>query len=374
MASTAETEDAFCKRMSQLVTDSHLCLSVALGVQTGLFEKMAEWDEPKFCEEIAQATDKKERYVREWLGAMVTGKIVELSTDSSGVDRFLLPPRRRNALTRAGATDSSTAYSLTIPALAEVFGKIVNCFKKDGPKGVSYSAYSNLLWTSLGGLTEAKYKKHLVADIIPAVPGMTEALESGASVLDIGCGTGATSTLLAAAFPRSTVLAVDTSDEALEITQSKVLKQNLNNITVAKQDASKLPSDWSGKFDLIFANDMVHDSAQPGDVLRCCYEVLKTDGTFVMNDIYTHSSMAKNIQFPYAPLVYNFSVFHCMPVSLNEDGMGLGSAWGIEKAEEMIRAAGFTEVRLTRCPTDVDAMFVCKKTTGEFLDRSLSKP
>ncbi|XP_072046948.1 S-adenosylmethionine-dependent methyltransferase Rv2258c-like [Amphiura filiformis] len=362
MASTTETEDAFTKRMSQLVGDSHLCLSVALGVQTGLFEKMAEWDEPKSSEEIAQATESKERYVREWLGAMVTGSIVELSTDSSGVDRFLLPPCRRNALTRAGATDSSTHYSLAIPALAEVFGKIVNCFKKDGPKGVSYSDYSDVLWIALGGSTEAKYKKHLVADVLPAVPGMTEALESGASVLDIGCGTGATSTLLAAAFPNSTVLAVDISDKALEIIQAKVLKQNLNNITVAKQDACKLPSDWAGKFDFVLANDVVHDSAQPGDILRCCYDVLKTDGTFVMNDIYTHSSMAKNIQFPYAPLVYNFSVFHCMPVSLNEDGMGLGTAWGIEKAEEMIRAAGFTEVQLTRCPTDMDAMFVCKKT------------
>ncbi|XP_072047614.1 S-adenosylmethionine-dependent methyltransferase Rv2258c-like [Amphiura filiformis] len=361
MTSTTETENDFSGRMSKLVTDSHLCLSVALGVQTGLFEKMTEWNEPKSCEEIAQATDSKERYVREWLGAMVTGSIVELSTDSSGVDRFLLPPRRRNALTRAGSTDSSAASSLLIPALAEVFGKIVNCFKKDGPKGVSYSDYSDVYWKSVNGMTEDKYKKHLLVDIVPAVPGMTEALESGASVLDIGCGSGATTLLFADAFPNSTVLAVDTSDEALEILQSKALKQNLNNITVAKQDASTLPSDWAGKFDFVLANDMVHDTAQPGDVLRCCYEVLKTDGTFVMKDVYTHSSMAKNIPFPYASMVYNFSVFSCMSVSLNEDGMGLGAAWGIEKAEEMIRAAGFTEVQLRQWPTDMDAMFICKK-------------
>ncbi|XP_072047622.1 S-adenosylmethionine-dependent methyltransferase Rv2258c-like [Amphiura filiformis] len=349
--------------MTQLVGDSHLCLSVALGVQTGLFEKMAEWDEPKSSTEIAQATDSKERYVREWLGAMVTGKIVELSSDSAGVDRFLLPPRRRNALTKAGASNSSASYSLTIPALAEVFGKIVNCFKKDGPKGVSYSDYSDVYWTALDGWTEDTYKKHLLADIIPAIPGMTKTLECGTSILDIGCGTGATSTLLAAAFPSSTVLAVDTSGKALEILQSKVLKHNLNNITVAKQDACTLPSDWSGKFDFVLANDMVHVTAQPADVLRCCYEVLKTDGTFALIGDYTHSSIAKNIQFPYAPMLYNFGVFNCMPVSLNEDGMGLGPAWGIEKAGEMIRVAGFTEVLLTQCPTDMDAMmFVCKKT------------
>ncbi|XP_072033353.1 S-adenosylmethionine-dependent methyltransferase Rv2258c-like [Amphiura filiformis] len=306
--------------MFQLVTDSHLCLSVALGVQTGLFEKMAEWDEPKSSEEIAQATDSKEWYVREWLGAMVTGQIVELSSDSSGVDRFLLPPRRRNALTRAGSTDSSASYSLTIPALAETFRKVVKCFKKDGPKAVSYSDYSDVYWTSLDGWTENTYKRHLQADIIPAIPGMTETLESGASVLDIGCGAGATSTLLAAGFPSSTVLAVDTSDEALEILQSKVLKQKLNNITIAKHDACTLPSDWSGKFDFVLANDMVHATAQPGDVLRCCYEVLKTDGTFALIGDYMHSSMAKNIQIPYAPMIYNFELFNCMPMSLNEDG------------------------------------------------------
>ncbi len=130
---------------------------------------------------------------------------------------------------------------------------------------------------------------------------------------------------------------------------------------MVKQDASKLPSDWTELYDFVLANDMVHDTARPDKVLRCCYEVLKPDGTFVMNDVYMHTSMAKNTQFDYAPMVYNYGLYNCMAVSLNEDGMGLGAAWGIEKAEEMTRTAGFTKIELKQCPTSFDAMFICKK-------------
>ena len=194
--------------------------------------------------------------------------------------------------------------------------------------------------------------------LIKAVPHISFT-ESGARVLDIGCGTGSISIRLALAFPNSTITAADYSDEALDVIRSKVREQNIKNITVVKEDASKLPSDWTGKYDFVLAIHMVHDTARPDKVLRCCYEVLKPNGTYVMIDTYMHNSMAKNIQFDYAPMIYNYSIHNCMAVSLNENGMGLGPAWGIEKAEEMTRKAGFTKIELKQYSSD--AMFICRK-------------
>lgn len=184
----------------------------------------------------------------------------------------------------------------------------------------------------------------------------------GTSVLEIGCGTGATSLRVAASYPNSNVLATDYSDDALAILTTKALDLDLSNITIAKQDATELPSDWTGKFDYIFANDMVHDTAKPAEVISGCYRVLKPNGTFIMIDVNVHTSLAQNVGDPCAPMVYNFSLLNCMPVSLYYDGAGLGAAWGVEKARKMLEEAGFKNIQLKCCPTDFDAMFICKKS------------
>lgn len=181
-------------------------------------------------------------------------------------------------------------------------------------------------------------------------------------MLEIGCGTGVVALLLAAAFPACSILSTDYSKEPLDILRSKATKQKLTNITVAVQDATKLSQDWTGKYDYVLANDMVHDTAKPAAVLSECYRVLKPDGTFIMTDVNLHSKLADNIGNPFAPMVYNFSLMNCMPVSLHYDGAGLGAAWGVEKATEMIKEAGFSSVKLCEVPEGgMDALFINKK-------------
>ena len=162
-------------------------------------------------------------------------------------------------------------------------------------------------------------------------------------MLDIGCGSGRAVCRLAAEFPNSRFVGYDLCDDAVAAARAEAERQGLNNIRFETRDVSQLGE--KEKFDLITAFDAIHDQAKPDVVLREIVAALRPGGTFLMQDILASSHLEKNLDNPIAPFLYTISTMHCMTVSLAQGGAGLGTCWGRELAEKMLRDAGLARHR-----------------------------
>ncbi len=335
--------ESFAERMLDILNSGGLALMTSLGHRTGLFDTMAELP-PSTSEQIAAAAKLNERYIREWLGAMVTGGIVEY--DPAG-RVYHLPQEHAAFLTRAATPDNIAVFAQYIPVLGIVEDEIVECFKKGG--GVPYSAYPRFHQvmaedsgqTVVAALTNA---------ILPLVPGLVESLQNGIKVLDIGCGSGRAVNTMGNTFPRSRFVGYDISEEAIATGRAEAEQLGLSNVRFGVRDVTNLKE--SAQYDLITAFDAIHDQAEPGKVLSEISKALRPNGTFLMQDIKSSSELHKNLDHPVAPLLYTVSCMHCMTVSLSQNGEGLGAMWGEEKAREMLRDAGFTKVEVRQLPHD----------------------
>lgn len=336
--------EAFAGRMVGVLNESAVALMTSIGHRTGLFDTMAT-RAPATIQQIAEAAGLHERYVREWLGAMVVGRIVEYDQER---DTYTLPPEHAAFLTRAATSDNLAMYTQFIGLLGTVEDAIVDCFHNGG--GVPYSAYTRFqevmaedsAQTVVAALTDA---------ILPLVPGLVEALQAGIRVLDVGCGRGRALSLMARTFPQSHFTGYDFLEEAILPARVEAQAQGLTNIHFEVQDVTHIDS--REEFDLITAFDAIHDQAQPARVLRNIADALKPDGIFLMQDIAGSSHVHENLDLPLGPLLYTISVMHCMTVSLAQGGAGLGTMWGKQKALEMLAEAGFTNIEVHQLPHDV---------------------
>jgi len=178
-------------------------------------------------------------------------------------------------------------------------------------------------------------------------------------VLDVGCGSGRAINLLARTFPNSRFVGYDLSPDALAREQTEATEHGASNVRFEARDVTQLPD--VAAFDLITAFDAIHDQAAPATVLRGIARALRTDGTFLMQDIRASSHLHENLEHPFAPFLYTISTMHCMTVSLAQGGQGLGTMWGEELARSMLADAGFTDVRVAQLEHDVlNSYFVAR--------------
>jgi SAM-dependent methyltransferase len=335
--------EAFAGEMVGVLNHGSLALMLSVGHQVGLFDAMAGL-RPATSEEIAGEAGLNERYVREWLGAMVTGRVVEY--DRAG-KTYRLPAEHAAFLTRAAGPNNFAAAMQYVPLLAGVEEQVVECFRNGG--GVPYSAYprfQRLMAEDSAALHDAS----LLEGIVPLVPGLAERLEAGIDALDIGCGSGHAMILLAKQYPNSRFTGYDISEEALEAGRADARAGGLENIRFQRQDVSQLKDNQA--FDLITAFDAVHDQARPADVLRGVAVALKSGGVFLMADFAASSDLADNVEHPMGTFIYTASTLHCMTVSLAQGGAGLGTAWGEQLALDMLAAAGLGSVEVKRQDAD----------------------
>ncbi|HVF01464.1 MAG TPA: methyltransferase domain-containing protein [Rubrobacteraceae bacterium] len=335
--------EAFAERMVGVLNEGALALMTSIGHRTGLFDAMAGLP-PSTSEEIADAAGLNERYVREWLGAMVVGKIVEHYPEEG---TYQLPQEHAAFLTRAASPDNIAAFAQYVPLLGSVEDEIVESFKHGG--GVPYSAFPRfheVMAEDSGQTVLPALKDH----ILPLVEGLTERLENGIDVLDVGCGSGRALNLMARTFPNSHFVGYDLSEEAIARARAEAEEQGTTNARFEVKDAAKL--DEKARYDLITTFDAVHDQADPAAVLKGIANTLKGDGVYLMQDIASSSHHHNNLDHPIGPFLYTISCMHCMTVSLAQGGAGLGAMWGEEKAKEMLKEAGFKEVEIKQLPHD----------------------
>jgi SAM-dependent methyltransferase len=338
------TADAFADRMVDVLNNGALALMTSIGHRTGLFDTMAQTG-PTSVDELADTAKLNERYVREWLGAMVTGGFVNYSADT---ERYTLPREHASVLTRDAAPDNVAAFTQYIGLLGSVEDKIVDCFYSGG--GVPYADYPRFqdVMAEDSGQTVLPA---LIDNILPMVPGLPGELEKGIDVLDIGCGSGKALNLMAAAYPASRFTGYDISEGGIARAQEQADANGLANLTFQVRDVTKL--DGSETFDLITAFDAIHDQRDPATVLQGIHRSLRPTGAFLMQDIAGSSEVQKNKDHPIGPFLYTVSCMHCMTVSLAEGGAGLGAMWGEELALEMLRKAGFGSVQVQQLPHDI---------------------
>ncbi len=337
-----KTEE-FGERMVGVLNDGALALMTSIGHRTGLFDAMAGLS-PSTSAEIASAAALNERYVREWLGAMVVGGIVEHDPEGG---TYHLPPEHASLLTRDAAPDNFAAFMQYVSVLGSVEDRIVESFKHGG--GVPYSAFPRFqeVMAEDSGQTVLPA---LLDHILPLVPGLTGRLEEGIEVMDVGCGSGRALNLMARAFPNSRFTGYDLSEEGISRGRAEAEKNGAANIRFEVKDASKL--DEAEGYDLITTFDAVHDQAKPAVVLERIANALRPDGVYLMQDIAGSSHVHNNLDHPMGTFLYTVSTMHCMTVSLAQNGDGLGAMWGEEKAREMLREAGFDHVEVKQLPHD----------------------
>lgn len=347
-----ERSEAFAGRMNVIVNDAALAVMVSVGHRVGLFDAMAglPWATVR---EIADAAGLQERYVREWLGAMVTGRVVDYDRDR---DSYALPAEHAAKLTRTAGSENWAAQAQYIPALAQAEDAVVGCFREGG--GIPYSAYPGFQRV-MSDDTGTLHEETLVADILPLVPGLPERLQAGIQVADVGCGHGRATNVIGRAFPRSSVVGYDLSEEGLAMARVQARDLGLTNVRFELQDlASGIP----GRFDLITTFDTIHDLAQPERALMNIAAGLRAGGVFLMGDYTGPNHVDENLDHSMGPMMYMASCMHCVPVSLGLGGPGLGCMWAESTARRLLAAAGFANVALRKLEGDtIYGYFLCTK-------------
>jgi 2-polyprenyl-3-methyl-5-hydroxy-6-metoxy-1,4-benzoquinol methylase len=335
--------EEFAERMVGVLNEGAIALMTSIGHRAGLFDAMAGLP-PSTSDQIADAAGLNERYVREWLGAMVVGKIIEHDPEEG---TYQLPQEHAAFLTRAASPDNIAAFAQYIPLLGSVEDGIVESFKRGG--GVPYSAFPRfheVMAEDSGQTVLPALKDH----ILPLVEGLTERLEKGIDVLDVGCGSGRALNHMARSFPNSRFVGYDFSEEAITRAHAEAQEHGSTNARFEVKDAAKL--DEKARYDLITTFDAVHDQADPVAVLKGIAEALREDGVYLMQDLAGSSHHHNNLDHPIGPFLYTISCMHCMTVSLAQGGAGLGAMWGEEKAKQMLEEAGFKEVEIEQLPHD----------------------
>jgi len=345
-ADTAKAQ-AFAERLLTILNDGALCLMISIGHRTGLLDAMRD-AAPSSSAEIAARAGLSERYVREWLGAMVTGRIVNIDPARN---RFSLPPEHAAFLTRAAGADNIGVFAQYIALLGSVEDEIVECFKKGG--GVPYARFPRfheVMAEDSGQSVLSSLESH----IVPLVPGLREKLTSGIHVLDLGCGRGRIINRLAELYPKSRFTGMDLSSEAVLSAWEEAAQKKLRNIEFIVTDLSHFDESAEVEsFDLIATFDAIHDQAKPLNVLRGIHRALRSDGVYLMQDIKGSSDIHNNMDHPLGPALYTISCMHCMTVSLAQNGEGLGAMWGEEKTREYLAKAGFHAVEKKELAHDI---------------------
>ena len=336
----AAVED-FAGRLFGLFTGGAVTYLIEIGRRTGLFN--AAGDQPMTCEELADQAGLIERYVREWLAAMVTSGIFEYDPATG---HYWLPREHAICLTR-GAADLAPVGAL-VTELGRHVTAVTEAFRSGG--GVPWEAYKPEIHDLMDILWGPLYEETLIDKILPLAPGVLERLRRGASVADVACGTGSVVLILAEAFPQSTFVGYDLDADGLARGRAQAATKGLDNVTFEQRDAAQLQADRP--FDVVMVFNAVHDQVDPAAMLRRARELLVPGGVFLMNEPRMPAAVEDNLDNPMAPFTYAVSTLHCMTVSLAHGGAGLGTGWGEETALRLLEEAGFGPVTIETTPGD----------------------
>lgn len=318
---------------------------VNIGRRLGLYKAMAEIGT---CapEQLAEATGVRERYVREWLNNQAAGGYVRYEPESR---KYTLPAAQALVL----AVEDSPVYMAPAFEVAASFWldeeRILETFRSG--EGLGWHEHNERLFHGTEMFFRTGYRTHLVADWLPALDGMVERLHAGARVADVGCGHGASTIVMARAFPKSQFVGVDYHAGSIATARERALEAGVGNVRFEVATAK----DYGGRdFDLVCFMDCLHDLGDPMGALVHARDALKPDGKVMLVEPYAGDAVEENLN-PLGRLFYAASAMACTPNSLSQDvGLALGAQAGEESLRRVARQAGFRDLRLaTRTPVNL---------------------
>jgi 2-polyprenyl-3-methyl-5-hydroxy-6-metoxy-1,4-benzoquinol methylase len=308
---------------------------MSIGDELGFYKALAGG--AMTADELAARTGTHERYVREWLANQAASGYVQYDAAS---DTFSLSPEQALCLADPnGPVDLAGAYAI-VRDLFHVRDRAVENFRSGG--GMEWGEHHSCLFHGTERFFRASYNSNLLGAWLPALDGVVERLQRGARVADIGCGHGASTILMANAFPASTFVGVDYHPASIETATERARASNVSNARFEVADAS---SYGGGPYDLIAFFDCLHDMADPASVARHAHRSLQADGHAMVVEPFAHDRLEDNLN-PVGRVFYGASALICVPVSLARKGPALGAQAGEQRLRQvLVDEGGFTRFR-----------------------------
>ena len=332
--------DKLNELVGKLVNDLGVCLSgasILLGDRLGLYKAMAD-GEAITSAELAKKTGLHERYVREWLAGQAASGYIEYHPEK-GV--FSLTPEQAMAFAEegspaffAGAFDVVQSTYPDEPKVAEAF--------RTG-KGVGWHEHSKCLFSGTERFFRPGYNANLVPNWIPALEGVEARLKAGAKVADVGCGHGASTIVMAKAYPKSEFFGFDYHQPSIERAKELAAEAGVGDrITFAQASAKDFPAKG---YDLVAFFDCLHDMGDPVGAGKRVKEALAKDGVWMIVEPFANDHLKDNLN-PVGRVYYGASTFICTPASLSQEvALGLGAQAGERRLRKVAAEAGFTRFR-----------------------------
>jgi SAM-dependent methyltransferase len=310
--------------------------SVVVGHRLGLYRALA--GAPATADELAARTETAPRHVAEWLRGQAAGGYVEYDAVTG---RFSLSDEQAFALADPdGPVYVPGAFLLALGAL-RAESQITDAFRSGA--GMGWHEHHDDVPLGCELFFRPGYLANLVPSWIPALDGVPAKLEAGARVADVGCGLGASTVLLATAFPRSTFVGSDYHAASIELARKRAADAGVANRTTFEVASAK---DFAGDgYDLVATFDCLHDMGDPVGAARHVREALAPDGTWLIVEPFAGDAVSDNLT-PVGRVYYGFSTYLCVPNALSQDGdHALGAQAGEAAIRDVVGEAGFTRFR-----------------------------
>jgi len=308
---------------------------IHLGDRLDLFAALHDAG-PVTSEDLAASTGLDERLLREWLLAMGAARLLTVADG---------PTFELSAEGAAVLADEENSISFSVGAFRGgiepgVLDLIAESFRTG--QGITYQQQGPKAAAGLARMTGPFSRMTLTSRILPGLDGVVDKLEAGATVLDVGCGGGVTSCIIAERYPNSKIVGYDPSSIATDNARELAADKGLDNVEFVTAGAADIPA--GSDFDLVLTFDCLHDMPRPDQSLQAIRGAIADDGTLLIKDIRSSGDFDRDRRNPLLALFYSFSVTSCLQSAVSEpDGLGLGTL-GLHpaKAREMSDAAGFT--------------------------------
>lgn len=340
MAATGAVNEAKLQEfMGKAVGDIGAAMNAALvriGDELGLYRELSKGG-PMTPTELAKRTGTAERYIREWLNAQAANGFV---TYDAAAKLFSLSPEQALALADDGSPVFIPGAFQVIAAVFKAQQRMIDNFKSG--KGLDWGEHDACLFAGTERFFRPGYAANLVSSWIPALDGVKAKLEKGGSIADVGCGHGASTILMAKAFPKAEVVGFDAHAASIEAARARAKAEGLAGrcrFEVARS------TDYPGKgYDLVAHFDCLHDMGDPVGAAKHVKKTLAADGTWMIVEPFAHDESEKNHN-PIGRVFYAASTMICVPASLAHEGAALGAQAGEKRIREVVTGAGFKRFR-----------------------------